>query len=245
MKYAPIAPPHLLGILNAAGSRYHMALGQWLVKNGSYYSFYRQQIRMGGTVIVDNGAAEPESERVPYGLIVVDALDISADMIVLPDVLRDAEKTIAACKEHADLIDIIPPSKRLFIPQGNDLSEWVSCLEWGIKHLRFGTVGIPKHLGRFDDARRKAVEEVVQRGAFRIHMFGIYGNARNEINDLGPVIEHIMGIDSGIAIAAAQHNRDIDLVASRFSLDNNLEVASRDQAIRNIHLLDMWCSTGV
>lgn len=244
MKYAPIAPPHLLDIIDAAGSRYHMALGQWLTKNGSYRAFYRQQIRMGGTVIVDNGAAEPENERVSYNLIVLDALDISADMIVLPDVLLDAEATMAACKEHADLIDIIPPSRRLFIPQGKDLSEWISCLDWGIKNIRFGTVGVPKHLERFDGARQKAVEAIVQRGAFRIHMFGIYGNARNEIRSLGSVSEHIMGIDSGIAIAASQRNVDVDRVVSRYSLDDCLGVASKEQAVRNIHLVSVWCATG-
>lgn len=243
MRFAPIAPSHLLHNVSVFASRihYHMALGQELVRDNQYSELYRRLARLGNFIIVDNGAAEPEEERVPFEEIVRVALAINADEIVLPDVVRDAGETIKALEANRDLIEKIPARKRVFIPQGQNINQWFECFDYvtNIMRLDYATIGIPKHLERWPNGRIQALDAVKDWHRYHIHFFGIYNNPKEEILQAARYPKRVRSIDSGAPFAYAQNNQVIDEVP-RHSLS---WTASAPSALveANLRMILQWC----
>lgn len=183
---------------------YHLLLGQKLVTDLKYLEWAEMRHYQGDFLIVDNGAAEPEQERVPFENILKVALNIYADEIVVPDVIRNSELTLEMARHWGPTI---PLNKRLIIPQGRDLEEWKSCfLE--LKHLlSFVAVGIPKHAETFKGGRAAILMWLHEADFCRrsnIHLFGCHTDPLEEIRQAIRICPEIRGIDTGAAVAYAQ-----------------------------------------
>lgn len=210
MKFAMIAPasPNTKNIVRELGLSYHMVLGQYL-KNEAYYNMYSNWRRSGHFIMVDNGAAE--GANVPFATIATYATGLGADEIVMPDVYRNAEATLKGW--YSRDMALVPPIRRIMIPQGETVQEWCDCFDALMKSdISFATLGIPKHLDRFPHGRVQALGHVVKRHYARImniHLFGVYANAEKEICDALYVCPSVRGIDSGCAVAYAQNDADL------------------------------------
>jgi hypothetical protein len=239
MKLAVISNTKCLQFVGRMHLSYHMALGQWLVIDREYREWYREAHLRGEFIMVDNGAAEPEAERVPFQEIVRVADYIGADEIVMPDVIRDRRETTRMFRS-GDVMGMVPPYKRVLIPQGESLEEWrESCCDILALDHGFATLGIPKHLERFDDGRKQALQMVEQLGMhafFNIHMFGVWRNPFYEIKGTPPWVR---GIDSGAPIAYAQAGARIDC-PDHFSLS---DLPASDRLVEvNIQFMRRWCN---
>lgn len=207
MKLAVISPTEHLPAVESRVLAYHFALGQHLVNDSDYYQWYRRAQSRGQFVIVDNGAAEPKSEREDFWTIAECAMDMDVDEIVLPDKLMDATKTLEMSLDSA-VLNYIPPRKRMVVPQGGNWSEWTSCLLTLVAHAEPASIGVPKWLEAWRGGRPKALSIILKHGLEKyhhIHLLGIHSKPFEEVTDALRAYPGIRGLDTAAPIAYAQN----------------------------------------
>lgn len=239
MKLATIAPPQYAKHIAHAG--YHMALGQHLMDDPTYLNVYRTVHRRGGFILVDNGAAEGDIR--PFIDVVAVANEIGADEIAMPDVLRDGPATFEVASDPYAL-GLVPPHRRMMIPQGNSWEEWRECARSMVQTLDFATIGIPKHLERLEWGRGRALLILNELGVlseYNIHLLGVWADAEAEVRRALSVYRNIRGIDTGAPIAYAQNGNPLH-GARHYSLEWNDDGQADGMLIdANIHLMEHWC----
>jgi hypothetical protein len=218
MKLAVIAPPGSMRLIRDQG--YNFALGQELCREVRYLRWHEVAAYEGRFIIVDNGAAEPEDERLPFEEIVYQSLGL-ADEIILPDKLRDSKWTLEHSLDGA-VLNLVPARKRFVVPQGKNWDEWKECL-----HLMFtvaipATIGVAKWIeGGLPGGRPQALKYIMEAGYHHhcnIHLLGIYEKPREEVTEAAAVLPSIRGVDTGAPIAYAQNDVPITDDA-HYSLD--------------------------
>lgn len=243
MKVAHIVPPTYPRAMRLHNSAYQFALGQWLPFNEEYREYFLAANGYGHFIIVDNGAAEPKEERIPFDDVCKWAAYIGADEVVMPDVLYKAEETIAASTDAYAMRDV-PENKRMVVPQGTDWEEWAWCLVELHHRLEFATIGIPKHLERLPGGRVEAINIIFREGLikkYNIHLLGCYKDPRTEILNAHKRASFIRGIDTGAAFAYAQNQRILAVATSHYSLEN--EPAADEMMFKhNVGLLHSWAT---
>jgi hypothetical protein len=243
MKLANIIPGRLDLMYQTS---YQMALGQQLQADTWYLQCFRKLRRRGDFIIVDNGAAEPEEERIPFEDIISVANAIRADEIALPDVLRDSDATVWHTARAAPAV---PYRNRMIIPQGQDLTEWTQCL-WDLYNAldgRFATIGVPKLTEAWDGGRVSLLSRIVQHGfheRYNVHLLGVYAGAWEEISSIASLYPWVRGIDTGLAVAVAQNDEVLDRASNRYSLVWG-EGYDEDLAFYNVFILRRWCRHGL
>jgi hypothetical protein len=209
----------MVDVLLDAPTPYHFALGQKLVNDPAYMYAYRRLAARGHHIIVDNGAAEPAVERVPFPTILRAVADCGALEVVMPDVLEDASATIEMTCDRA-VLDLVPVDYRMIVPQGRNLIEWTACLMEMHRRLkgRYASIGVPKHLEAKTGGRAEAVDFIVGAGlhlAYPIHLLGAHKDILAEARACALYCPTIRGIDSGVAVAYAQRGMQFPVRASR------------------------------
>lgn len=243
MKTAVITPPSYLELVGRQ-SGYHMALSQWLRRNPMYMSWYKKAHAQGDFIMVDNGAAEPESERIDWTQVMWVSNQVQADEVVLPDVLKDSRGTVYYTSRAAAQV---PAKNRCIVPQGGTWGEWLDCYTQLHDNLsgRYATIGIAKHLERLEGGRAEALRMLPGYAKFHynIHLFGIWQAPKDEIYACRREWPYIRGIDSGAPIAYAQNSRWIG-EAAHFSLH---ELDKPDIRFLNLNIDTMigWCNDGL
>jgi hypothetical protein len=238
VKCAVIAPTPYLRMLRASG--YHMALGQYLMDDPEYLAHYQLVHRRGGFIMVDNGAAEGDIR--PFIDVVRVSNEVGADEIAMPDVLRDGRATweLTSAKHN---LGLVPPPKRMVIPQGKTWAEWRTCAERMIGGLEFATIGIAKHLEALEWGRGMALLILNELGVltrYNIHLLGVCNNPQAEIERALGVYRGIRGIDTGAPVAYAQNGAAITS-STRYSLDWTNWEAPPELVRRNIRVMERWC----
>lgn len=245
MKLAVIAPPEFLNEVHHARLSYHMALGQELIRNVAYCDWYRWRHVRGDFIIVDNGAAEPGDERIPFEAVLEAAEYVRADEVILPDVLYDGHQTVAFTTDP-NVYNQVPVRSRIIVPQGRSLEEWIECFEAITKRIQYRTIGVAKHLEVSVEGGRPAILRWLRRQNWTdlvdIHLLGIWANPLVEIERASQAWSGIRGIDTAAPIAYAQHKMFIDAVG-HYSLDW-VEDADRKLVQNNIKTLLNACSLG-
>lgn len=245
MKLAVIAPPEYLDEVHHARLSYHMALGQELIRNVAYCDWYRWRHNRGDFIIVDNGAAEPGDERIPFETVLDAAEYVRADEVIMPDVLYNGESTVAYTTDPS-VLEQVPVRNRMIVPQGTSLEEWIECFEHIAGKIEFRSVGIAKHLEKSAKGGRAAVVRWLHNQRWTrivdVHLLGIWEDPLAEIDRACTSYSGIRGIDSGAPIAYAQHGMTME-AAGHYSLD---WVASADRSLikSNIKTLLAACSIG-
>lgn len=208
MKLATITSSEGFFAIKRAELSYHMVLGQDLVNCTDTHDFYAGRHLRGDFVMVDNGAAEPGEERVPFREIVRAADSIEADEIVMPDVLRDRLGTLELLKD-TDTLRLVHPRQRCLVPQGDTWNEWLQCLDYMVEHIPFATIGIPKHLEQLEGGRKYALKHIVQRcyhKHYHVHLLGVWKHPFTEIGQAIETLPMVRGIDTAAPVAYAQNH---------------------------------------
>lgn len=240
MQYAPIAPPAYKEEILTAWTNYHFALGQELVRDPEYLELYKE---IGGRkpnvlLIVDNGAAE--FDQVAFKQIVEVCTAVGATEIIMPDQLYDSQATIAGTCS-TDARRLVPPTKRMIVPQGRHIQEWITCLHALHTGLSgwYVSIGIPKHVESMYGGRPAAIRHLVDCGLAdkkKIHLLGAYRNMILEARACTAVFPGIRGIDSAEPVAHAQNGIVSGPTASHVSVAWKAAATDRTKSLaaRNI-----------
>jgi hypothetical protein len=237
MEYAVISPPQGFDAVVRSGCNWHMVLGQELVRSTETFLFYKHRSYERHFIMVDNGAAEPKHERLPFPLIAKVALALGPAEITMPDVLRDGPATLESTLDK-EAMALVPAKQRIVIPQGRTWTEWETCMELLTKTLEFNTLGIAKHLEQLPGGRLTALRILARKPYahdYDIHLFGVWTHPLAELNaaHCGPL--RIRSFDTAAAIAYAQHGAPI-ADDNHFSVDWKAPV-DLDMAEFNIGVL--------
>jgi hypothetical protein len=213
-RYAPVCPPHVLGALKSWGvgiaGSYHLLLAHDVAANPTSY---RGLLPPNSLVIMDNSIIElgyPVEPDVMHKALNI----VEAQIIVLPDVIRNKDKTIELACEYANTYEpyLARGQKFMAVPQGNTLAELRECA-WELSHMpgvEYWGVGrfVTDMLGtRKDFLNWLYVTMRKEFGAHErfIHLLGFSDNFQDDITcakKLG-----VMGIDSAAPIREGQERR--------------------------------------
>lgn len=131
----------------------HLILTSQVLSNKEYVNFYKERLREGDYVILDNDAHE---QKAASSLTLLDEAIkiIRPSEVVLPDVIRNraetVERTIEGIKHfRVDNRDRYADIKLMAVAQGNTVEEWEQCKNqlWALDSIvdyPFDVIGIPR-----------------------------------------------------------------------------------------------------
>lgn len=134
--------PHLA---MSSGQPYHLMLSHNLV-DPTHREFYRQEQQRGAYLILDNSAHEQRTgEKIER--LLVQASQVGASEVVLPDTLFDADATVEGCRRSLEAIgtmlqvsrevDLRPKlPKFMIVPQGGSPDGLTRCLSQMVEMAR-------------------------------------------------------------------------------------------------------------
>lgn len=216
MKAAIILPQAFLKY--GAHSDYHMALAHLIGKPGfeEYTEFYTNVGKDPNKfLMMDTGLIEGDAR--PIEELAVKAQQIHADEMALNDVFMDREGTL---RETWDALHCLAKTgldiRRMAIPQGNTLEDWLSCAREMLKwKASINTIGIPKVLVKLEGtmARLHALTQIgeeIRDAGLDIHLLGCWESPL-ELSVIEAAIHAgncvpVRGVDSAIAYAYARES---------------------------------------
>lgn len=204
MKVAHIVPTKYFP--STARFAYHMALAQRLLNDFTYRESMKLLHRAGAFIIVDNGVGETDSgelgELPVFKDVVEVANEIGADEIVLPDDVASGEHTLELFREHAALV---PERRRMVVPHGKTIEEWVACASEFLSDCGFATLGAsrtPERQGWGRGTVLKLVDPHIH--GKHVHLLGVHLHPGTELRTIANDYPGIRGVDSAIAAAYTQ-----------------------------------------
>jgi len=242
-------------------NQYHMCLAHLVKESPEYTAFYAnlKKNNFGHFVLMDNGAAEG-SQLDPHEL--VEMYDrIHPDEIVLPDTLFDGASTIQKTENFLEVYGDLP-YRKMAVPQGQNLRDWVASATVLVQDKRINTIGVSKFLNiatknkwiRYYACHRLAgVLKEIGRDDIEVHLLGC---------DEGPLVVRaihdafpfVRGCDSAFAYIATQsgmaisdYNADrpegeIDFLNGPIleGFEANMEAFNRVAGVQNNGLCASW-----
>jgi len=208
---------HIVSVPNSfllGYSSYFMALTHLIEQGDSEYisTFKELARRPDNIVILDNSIIELK-ETLNLDQLIKAAELIGAHEIIIPDTLKDAEKTLKTLRE---CIPEIPTKYNIFaVPQGRNYGEWISCYDEIANIPRVHTIGIPKLIDEWsmeyqtNSNRTRVLQTMNRRKSTRKdkphHLLGL-----NHISDLSVAKDYtwIRGCDTCVAFLATTYHYD-------------------------------------
>lgn len=191
-----IAPTGLIRRYCTTG--YHLVLAHLVLQDEEYAELYRE---VPGFKILDNSVIELGRPLSTDELLEA-AKKVNADEIVIPDYIKDADKTIDSAYKYGEELT---GYKLMAVPQGQDPREWYRCYKT-LQDLPFiSTFGIPKSLkeDRVQICHWINREIIMTQGQkWDYHILGTFGNPI-EVAELAEY-DWIRGVDSKIPVRAGQ-----------------------------------------
>lgn len=198
---------------------YHLLLAHDVVKNKeAYRAVYGT--RQFQTIIMDNSVIElghPVEKEVMIEALSTVANETAELVFVLPDHLLNRDKTIGAVRQA--LMDWAPAILEAFaetdcsirmmaVPQGDNIGEWVECVEALAAYESIGWVGIPRNFReKIGGARIQAIQiAAVLRPDWNIHLLGFSDDLHDDIMSCHMSSRFgycVRGIDSAVPIRMA------------------------------------------
>lgn len=148
MKFFVIPPVKSLHLaeLGTAGL---YCLAHLYLKDENYRSFFKEHSNKGTFILLDNSAAE--KELIEEDVLVEIIKELKPNLVVAPDHLFDAKKTLDAFQSFCDRIDRDDLLKDGYIkdgvfacPQGDDIYSWTKCYEYMMDHPYVVRLGLSK-----------------------------------------------------------------------------------------------------
>jgi len=176
----------------------------------SAYYFEREAFK-----ILDNSAVESGAESVKWANLVCAVSMVRPNVVVLPDVMFDAEETMRRTLEVLDS-PMLKVLKRLFnvellaVVQGSTPDIWLHCFEVFNSDERIDYLGVPMLTTELFGRRSKALKAIEKSVRKPCHLFGTWYST-----PLRDVVEEakydfVMGVDSSKPIRLALEGRRID-----------------------------------
>lgn len=272
MQVAAIVPQTYLELTE--DNSYHLCLAHLIGAPGmeKYTKFFRNLPRscpchplQQNYVIMDNGVIETGSSMT-IDTLVNRAFMINADELVLPDVYKNKEATLAVIDKAHDFIvqqGLTQDFTYMAIPQGSSLKEWIDCADYIVQNygLQAGghvtCLGIPKMLveiagrdGRLDALGTLGEMHPDLNVGFHIHLLGCWKTpieimmlekaARQEL------IPYIRGVDSCLPYVYARASKrfsDSDRPDSNKIDFKEGKLHPRDELLLKLNLL-AWQDAG-
>lgn len=210
MYFAAIAP--ITRLKDIEENAVHMALAH-LCDNEVYANFYREQVKQGKFVILDNSVIELKKAVSPDELLEA-AGKIGAHEIIVPDAFNDASATVNLARSY------IPKVKGkgyriMAVAHGTSVPEWLWCAQQLIS-LGIDTLGVPKVLvknlgptGRVQCLRALTRVLTDPSKVPALHLLGIWDDpleiARIYLEEAAGHIYRIRSCDSAIAYVYASY----------------------------------------
>lgn len=209
MKFYSVIPYRELILIGSSAGTAHMVEARHVVKNEPYLGYLTFMARRGDSFIVDNGAADPGETPVDFQDVLHIANELDADYVVLPDRRFDAHWTLLHTLQEANHV---PPYKRMIVPQGETLDEWMDCLQamaYGLQgeYALIGIAKIYEHAFEANGGRSAIAREIRKQIQFRahgLHYLGFHRDFHKELEAIKPEFG-VVSFDSGLPIAHAQH----------------------------------------
>jgi hypothetical protein len=245
MKAALIPPKGYLYTTRKAD--YHLCLAQ--IAEPAYRDFYRNHIHRSAFLIVDNGAAE--GDPVDSDELARVALEYGADEIVIPDVMRDAKRTLQALDDFIEngYPDRLPSMSYMFVAQGTYVLEVIECIASALKRMPL-TIGIPRHLlETFDrvDARVDILKRFQDEFGTEIpvHLLGTSYLMPGEVLQVAQKFPWVRGVDTSMPYNHAMAScdlRDRMSVTRPRNYFTEIHYMSDDLLNRNIETYQGWAN---
>lgn len=243
MKLAAITDPNGFGTLTEMGQSFHFVLAQYVLSDPEYAAYYRLHHSKGDFVILDNGAAE--GGPLPVQNLVQAAELVHADEVIVPDVLRNREKTEALVREA---INEIPNYYRLMIvPQAEMPISWMQSCGHFVMKYDFRTIGIPKHTETFKGGRLNLLKFIEEEGINLTHDIHLLGIWKDPLSEILPIVERfpwVRSLDTAMPFAYAQHNESIQTSGINEHISHEWgQPIGLQCAVGNIAILRTICRT--
>lgn len=209
-RFCIVSPPGVLMQLRARGilGNSHLVLAHDIVideKQRLYaeifedVKFHRYEDRL---VILDNSVIELGG-AVDLDLVVRAAKIVKPDVIVLPDVLEDAAKSIALYHQSKDswrkAFTHYVQAFFMYVPQGKTLAEFAICAEQSLEDVTIGWWGVPRNLVKLHGSRMGAIKVLRALNPYRkIHMLGFSDNPIDDL--LCANMSEVWSIDSAVPL---------------------------------------------
>jgi len=136
--------------------------------------------------------------------------DATPDEAVIPDVLKDANQTLALV--HMFIQINLVRCRYMIVPHGNSVGEWIWCLNTMIERFghQFQTVGVPMYLESFGMGTRYNLLGLIP-SKYDVHFLGCWwGGIEFHRND------RIRSWDTSLPISAAQEKSYLEAMPSTY-----------------------------
>lgn len=209
MRAAVIPPTPDLSIFGNL-SDYHLILNHICRANPDYLEFYKNRIKAGDFVILDNSAHElGEGESWEELLETIKVLKPSE--VILPDRMFFGEDTVEGSIEAWNNLKDKVPKGTLFmgVPQGRTFREYLDCAVELVIHTGISTLGISKDYEVWPGGLEALVRELnyiidkVAKRPMQIHLLG-WGRDVTHLSKLKS-LENVRGVDSAKPIVYGIH----------------------------------------
>lgn len=218
-KFSAVCPVHIADTLNKAGALgdYNLVLAHDVVQHKKAYEFTYGRMGSWRTTILDNSVIEL-GDAVNIDMIVEAAIAVKANVIVLPDVLKDSAATIDRSREAFDTWT--PQLKKylkwdwsyMVVPQmdaANDIfdvrfSSFVACAEAFVDLPLVHWWGCPRNLVEPLGTRATALQCLrTLDGNKAVHMLGFSDDIIDDMLCALDPLYRVVGIDSAVPLRAA------------------------------------------
>ena len=199
---ASIVPIEHLSLLEH--DEYHMALVH-MCGDPTYYQFYKDQVKAGKYVILDNSTVEL-GEPMDPDVYLVDAMRMGASEVLYPDWLYEADHSIEAGK------DFIKRAKKwgykgkfMGAPQGKTEDEWLECAIRMLEWPETTCLGVSRRYEKFWSQGRLAavqglyqvMESMKRENDVTVHLLGCWEMPEWDVFP-SMRLPYVRGVDSGL-----------------------------------------------
>lgn len=223
-KFLPVAPINILDQLTKRGCIDRFYLAHDVVKSKYREAYINSNVSPLSYTILDNSVIELG------GAVNIDIVKdaqsiVQADIVVLPDVLEKSKETSQIVKETYGMwFETFNNSKPkdfthlMFVPQGETLKDWISCLVTTMNYLEktYGKTKVPTYIGiprnttdRITTSRYHLANIVATLFPYcKIHLLGFSDNFVDDV--LSAKHPAVASIDSAVPIRIADHGLSVE-----------------------------------
>jgi len=219
-RYSPVGPIKILEQLQDADAlgNYLLLVAHDVLADDIGYSLLLDNMHDPGDadefIIMDNGVIEHGKAMVFGG--VLDAAEIALpDCIVMPDILGEFAATRNLVESQMHLIKD-SPCPLMLVPQGQDLSGIVRCIDWLAEEIQplwpdKNYWGIPRWIANKCRTRAPVIDYINRLGmdpAPQIHLLGMSNDWADDL--LCAIHANVIGIDSANPIVRGLLNQRME-----------------------------------